>query len=184
MIEIRALRGLSIADLQRVASGYASDSKYVVRYTSTEDHVSFDLQLVSLGQPYVKQFDYDDDTLQRYERLLNEGYSFGAYDEDLLVGLIIGEPHQWNYSLWVLEFHVVDAYRNEGVGKHLMEAVAEKAKEAGFRTIVCETQNTNVTAIKVYRKLGFGLEGIDISYYSNDDYPDGEIAVFMKRRLP
>lgn len=24
---------------------------------------------------------------------------------------------------------------------------------------------------------------IDISYYTNEDYPDGEVAVFMKRRL-
>ena len=183
MIEIRALRKLNLAELQRVAGGYASEGKYVVRYTSAEEHVSFDLQLVSLDQPYVKQFDYDDDTLQRYERLLNEGYSLGAYDDELLVGLIIGEPHKWNRSLWVLEFHVVDAYRNEGVGKQLMEGVAEKAKGADFRIIVCETQNTNVTAINVYRKLGFGLEAVDISYYSNDDYPDSEIAVFMKRRL-
>ncbi len=64
-----------------------------------------------------------------------------------------------------------------------MECPAEKARRAGFRAIVCETQNTNATAIKIYRKLGFRLEGIDISYYSNNDYPDGEIAVFMKRRL-
>ena len=31
--------------------------------------------------------------------------------------------------------------------------------------------------------LGFRVEGVDISFYSNDDYPEGEIAVFMKRRL-
>lgn len=183
MLEIRSLTELNLANLQRVASGYASDSQYVVRYASAEDHVSFDLQRVSLDKPYVKQFDYDDEILQRYKGLLNEGYSFGAYDGDLLVGLIIGESHDWNRSLWVLEFHVVDAYRDEGIGKQLMECVVQKAKGAGFRTIVCETQHTNVTAIDVYRKLGFNLEGIDISYYSNHDYPDGEIAVFMKRRL-
>lgn len=183
MIEIRSLTALNLTDLKRVASGYASNSKYVVIYTSAEDHVSFDLQLVTLDNPYVKKFDYDDDTLQRYESVLNEGYSFGAYDESLLVGLVIGEPYEWNRSLWVPEFHVVEAYHNMGIGKQLMECVAEKAQRAGFRTIVCETQNTNVTAIKVYRKLGFRLEGIDISYYSNNDYPNGEIAVFMKRRL-
>ena len=183
MIELRPLTALNLADLERVASGYSSDSQYVVHYTSAEDHISFDLQLASLDKPFVKKFDHDDEILQHYKRVLHEGYSFGVYDEDLLVGLIIGEPHEWNRSLWVLEFHVIDAYRNEGFGKHLMEAVAQRAKTAGFRTIVCETQNTNVTAINVYRKLGFHLEGIDISYYSNDDYPDGEIAVFMKRRL-
>jgi ribosomal protein S18 acetylase RimI-like enzyme len=64
-----------------------------------------------------------------------------------------------------------------------METAVQKAKAAGLRTIVCETQNTNATAVNVYRRLGFSVEAIDISYYSNDDYPDGDVAVFMKRRL-
>jgi streptothricin acetyltransferase len=183
MIEIRSLTELALTDLERVASGYSSDSKYVVVYTSAEDRVTLDLQLAILDKPYVKKFEHDDDTIQRYERVLNDGFSFGAYDGNLLIGLVIGESHEWNRSLWVWEFHVLEAYRNKGIGKRLMKRVAEKAKGAGFRTIVCETQNTNVTAIKVYRKLGFRIEGIDISYYSNDDYPDGEIAVFMKRSL-
>jgi len=183
MIEIQPLTALSRADLERVASGYSSDSKYVVRHTTAEGRVSFDLELVTLDEAYVKVFDHDDDTVRRYQRLLSEGYSFGAYDGGRLVGLIIGEPHAWNGSLWVWEFHVLEAYRNQGIGRQLMARVAEKAKRAGFRTLVCETQNTNVGAIEVYSKLGFKLEGIDLSYYSNDDYPDGEIAVFMKRRL-
>lgn len=184
MTEICPLTTLNLTDLQRVASGYSSGSKYIVRYTTSEDSVSFDLQLVPLDKPYIKKFDHGDDALQRYAEVLNAGYSFGAYAENLFVGLIIGEPHEWNRSLWVAEFHVSAAYRNMGIGKQLMESVAEKAQRAGFRTIVCETQNTNVPAIQVYRQLGFRIEGIDISYYSNSDYPDGEIAVFMKRSLP
>ena len=61
--------------------------------------------------------------------------------------------------------------------------MAQKGRAAGLRTLVCETRNTNVPAIRFYRKLGLDLEGIDLSYYSNTDYPDGEIAVFMKKRL-
>ena len=60
---------------------------------------------------------------------------------------------------------------------------SEMATAAGLRTIVCETQNTNVPAIQFYRKLGFRMEGIDISYYTNNDLPDGEIAVFMKKQI-
>jgi len=53
----------------------------------------------------------------------------------------------------------------------------------GLRIIVWETQTTNVPAIRAARRLGFQLESIDISYYTNADYPAGEMAVFMKRRL-
>lgn len=49
--------------------------------------------------------------------------------------------------------------------------------------MVCETQSTNGAAIEAYHRLGFRVEGVDISYYSNEDYPDGECAVFMKKRL-
>ena len=64
-----------------------------------------------------------------------------------------------------------------------MEALAEKGRAIGLRTIVCETQNTNVPAIEFYRKVGFTVEGIDLSYYTNDDVLNGEVAVFMKRGL-
>ena len=183
MIEARSLTQVNLTDLKRVASGYFSDSKYAVVHTETESCVSFDLRLVTLDKPYVKRFHYNDAILQQYNTVLSTGYSFGAYDDNLLVGLIIAEEHQWNRSLSVHEFHVAKTHRNQGIGKQLMECVTEKASRAGFRIIVCETQNTNPTAINVYRKLGFRVEGIDISFYSNHDYPEGEIAVFMKRRL-
>ena len=184
MIEIRRLTELSSADLRRVGSGYSSDSRYVVVYAESEGCVSFELRLAPLDRPYVREWDYDERTLERYERVLAMGYSFGAYDGSLLVGLVVAEPEGWNRSLWVWEFHVAESYRKRGIGRRLMTCVAERAERAGLRTIVCETQNTNVTAINVYRKLGFRIEGIDISYYSNEDYPGSEIALFMKRRLP
>ena len=183
MVKIRSLTELSLADLKRIANDYSSDSKYAVVYTETEACVTFNLRLVSLDKPYVKRFHYDDEILQQYKAILNTGYSFGAYDGNLLVGLAIAEGHRWNRSVFVHEFHVAETHRNQGIGSRLMECVAEKGSRAGFRIIVCETQNTNPTAINVYRKLGFKVEGVDISFYSNDDYPEGEIAVFMKRRL-
>jgi ribosomal protein S18 acetylase RimI-like enzyme len=184
MIEVRALENLNPTDLRRVASGYSSNGKYEVVLTDSGNHISIDLRFVALNQPYVKKYDhFDDETSQRYNQVLKDGYSFGAFDGDLLVGLAIAEARLWNQSLWVYEFHVAETHRNLGIGKRLLECAAEKAKDAELRTIVCETQNTNAAAIEVYRKLGFKIEGVDISYYSNADYPDGEIAIFMKRRL-
>ena len=74
MIEIRSLTALNSTDFERVAIGYSSNSKYVVLTTSVKDRVSFDLQLVALDQPYVKKFDHDNGSLQRYARVLNEDY--------------------------------------------------------------------------------------------------------------
>jgi len=115
MVEIRPLATLTLADLQRVAPGYTSSSKYVVRHTATAGRVAFELELAALNPPYVKVFDHDDDTLRRYQALLREGFSFGAYAGDELVGLAIGEARAWNRSLWVWEFHVGEAYRRRGL---------------------------------------------------------------------
>ena len=183
MIEISPLTTLSLADLERVAGGYTSNGKYEVTYSDSEEQSSIRLQFVENQKPYVKNFDHDDETLQRYLELLPNGFSFGAYDNDLLVGILLAKPREWNRSLWVWEFHVAESHRNQGIGKRLMERAVESAKLINLRTIICETQNTNANAIHIYRKLGFRAEGIDISYYTNNDHPDGEVAVFMKRRL-
>jgi ribosomal protein S18 acetylase RimI-like enzyme len=184
MIQIQPLTALTSADLRRVASSFTSSEKYEVRYTHSDSHVTFELQRILLDEPKVRQYNhYDEETLQRYNDVLAEGYSFGAYTGEQLIGLILASAHHWNHSIWVWEFHVVETHRRLGAGRGLMNTLAEKARREGFRTIVCETQNTNATAIQVYLKLGFSLEGVDISYYTNEDYPEGDIAVFMKKRL-
>lgn len=183
-MKISLLKKIEIKELKRVAPGYTSNSKYIVLYKDSQNHSLIDLHLVDLDTPYTKKYDhYDRNTIERYQQILREGFSFGAYDDDLLVGILIAEPRTWNQSLLVWEFHTANTHRHRGIGKKLMDAVTEKAVGAGFRIIVCETQNTNAAAIKIYRQLGFRIEAIDISFYSNDDYPDGEIAVFMKRRI-
>ena len=90
---------------------------------------------------------------------------------------------QWNRTLWIWEFHIHPAFHGQGIGRRLMDAMADTGRSAGMRTLRVETQNTNVPAIRFYRSLGFHIEGIDVSFYSNDDLTSGEVALFLKRRL-
>jgi ribosomal protein S18 acetylase RimI-like enzyme len=64
-----------------------------------------------------------------------------------------------------------------------MNAMLEQAREKEFRVVVCETQNTNVPAIRFYRKLGFEIDGIDLTYYPEEEIKVGEVAIFMKHHL-
>jgi len=184
MITIQPLTRLDSTDITRIVTTYVSEGIYVVSYRDSPTNTSFELQYLSLPEPSVRTYQhFDATTLQRYTQVCNAGFSFGAYDGELLVGLIIAEVQEWNRSLSVWEFHVAATHRRTGIGRQLMRCAEDQARRSGLRTIVCETQNTNAAAIMVYRKLGFTIEGIDISLYSNTDYPDGEIAVFLKRRL-
>ena len=182
MIEIRPLLDLNADDLNRLTGPFLCQEIYRVVWSDSESFTGFTLELASLDTPHEHNYGHmDEEYIQQYLRPAD--FSFGAYEGDALVGVVIAEKRDWNSSLWVWEFHVEPTRRRQGIGRQLMEHAAARAREAGLRVIVCETQNRNANAIKAYRCLGFQLEGIDISYYTNTDYPDRDVAVFMKRRL-
>ena len=184
MIEIHPIEQITVEEAIAVTGSYTCTNIYRVQYSDSDEHTRLELTLETLPQPVTRQYEhFDAETLERYNTVTQEGFSWGAYAGQELVGLLIAGQQAWNASLWVWEFHVAAAYRGQGIGRRLMEQAAQAARAADLRTIVCETQNRNATAIQVYRRLGFGVEGIDISYYTNNDYPDHDVAVFMKRRL-
>lgn len=184
MIEIRPLTSLSTGQLAEIGSGYTSDARYKVQKTESSIRTVITLELISLDRPYVKQWEHsDEEEFRRYQEYAARGYSLGAYDGDQLVGYALTEPRRWNRTLWVWEFNVSEAYQRRGIGRLLMDALTEKASQAGFRCIGLETQSTNIPVISFYRAVGFEIDGLDLSFYTNTDDRDGEVAIFMKKKL-
>jgi streptothricin acetyltransferase len=181
------IKTLTIVDkdtLNRIITGYVSNTKYKITHTESDAEMVFRLELVTLETPYIKKYSHlDDETFAEYQQTIAAGFSLGVYDDDMLVGVALAMPQTWNHTFWVQEFHVAESHRGRGIGQTLMQAVIEKCHAAKCRAVMCETQNTNVPAIRFYRRMGFKLDGIDLSLYSNADYPDNEIALFMKRKV-
>jgi ribosomal protein S18 acetylase RimI-like enzyme len=184
MIEIKPMPHFYAADLSRMGYGYTTTEKYAVHKSETPECIQITLQVVTLEQPYVKRFpESDAEEAAYYERIAAEGLSLGAYDGDELVGMALVERRDWNRTLWIWEFCVDERFRGRSVGRRLMDVLAENARVAGYRAIGLEAQNTNVPAIRFYRAVGFEIDGLDLSYYTNHDVTDGEVAMFMKRKL-
>ena len=184
MIEIRPLTSISAGEVHEIGGGYISPARYTVRKVESPERTVITLELTPLETPYVKSWERSDTEEEgRYQLFVAEGLSLGAYDEDLLVGLALTEPRWWNKTLWIWEFHVAESHRRRGIGLRLMEAVVEKARQAGFRIVALETQSTNVPAITFYRTVGFEIDALDLSLYTNTDIIDGEVALFMKRKI-
>jgi ribosomal protein S18 acetylase RimI-like enzyme len=180
-MEIHHLSSIDENSLKQLIRGYVSPEKYKVTWEESESKISFLLELISLESPYEKVFEVED--TDYYQSILSEGFSLAAYEGESMVALALASEQRWNRVLWIHEFHVLPAYQGRGIGRDLMNALAAKAQAANLRLMLCETQNTNVPAIRFYRKLGFHVDALNLSLYTNEDYPDGEIALFMKRKL-
>ncbi|HEY1390132.1 MAG TPA: GNAT family N-acetyltransferase [Ktedonobacterales bacterium] len=184
MVVIRPLSDIDAALLERLITGYTSSEMYRVTRVETLDMIRFELQLIALEQPFVKRYPLLDATeLQRYRDLAAAGHTFGAFKGEMCVGIALCEPQRWNSSLYVWEFHIASEFQRQGAGRALMAAVEAHARDERLRCVVCETQTTNVPAIRFYRALGFTVDAVDISLYTNDDIERGEVAVFMKKRI-
>lgn len=181
MQSITAITSITQNDLERIVPGYSSSSVYTVASHTGETETSFSLVLKALGQPFVKKHDYSDPTVLAYDNeVARQGYSYGAFSGKLN-GFILGEVQNWNSTLVIREFGVAPELRRRGIGKALLETMIARSKQDGLRGILCETQSTNVPAIRLYQELGFTIQGLDLSFYSNYDLERGEVAIFLRR---
>lgn len=184
MVEILPLAHFHAADLQRMGYGYTATEKYVVGKAESPEIIQITLRLAALEQPYTKRFPApDSQEAAYYQQIVASGFSLGAFAGSDLVGMALVERRDWNKTLWVWEFCVDERFRGQGIGRRLMDTVVQNGRAAGFRAVGLETQNTNVPAIRFYRAVGFEIDGVDLSFYTNDDVAGGEVAIFMKQKL-
>jgi ribosomal protein S18 acetylase RimI-like enzyme len=155
-LKIEPLKELTPEDVRRLIVGYESIQRYEVRWEESKERTSFSLELVDLDEPFVRRWKHEHMT-DWYRSLLVEELSFGARDRDRLVGLAITES-RWNDEVMVWELHVDERSRGQGVGRRLLQAVEDAARDQDLR-------------------------GIDLSFYGNDDLQRGEVAVFMKKAI-
>ena len=59
---------------------------------------------------------------------------------------------------WLEDLYVTDEARRRGVGRALIEAALEAARERGCRRIELDVDEVNEAALALYRSCGFSLE--------------------------
>jgi ribosomal protein S18 acetylase RimI-like enzyme len=183
-VDIRPFQPQDISCLPEIITGYVTSEIYTVNKIEHEGETSFSLRLEPLPTPKTIVYDHlDEAELTRLADVVAEGLSLAAVADERLIGVTLASVEPWNQSLRAWEFHVAKAWRGQGIGRRMMERVVETAVSNNLRVIVCETQSRNVPAIRFYRKMGFALDAIDLSFYSNEDVAKESVALFMKRKL-
>ena len=158
--------------LDRSYAGLRLDFEYVTdRYYDVKaSENGFSLELKRFGEPQKKSF-----SDELFADWLEAPVSFGAFENDELLGVAEGSIEQWHNVFRVSNILVFAPNRRCGVGQALMDALLAHARASGARGAVLETQSCNYPAICFYRKNGFALSRIDLHEYTNDDIERHEV---------
>ncbi|AMQ06425.1 MULTISPECIES: GNAT family N-acetyltransferase [Sporosarcina] len=97
------------------------------------------------------------------DRLSNEeSVIFIAFDENNPIGFVQLYPSFSSVSLkrtWILnDLYVMESVRGKGFGEKLIKKAISFAADTGAKGILLETNVENITAQKLYEKIGFTKE--------------------------
>ena len=92
------------------------------------------------------------------------------------VAILRFRPALWSQALdcYLEELYVVPDQRGHGLGRQLMEAAVDVAREAGAGAMHLGTSEDDVAARALYESLGFS---------NREGKPDGAITYFYEREL-
>ncbi len=134
-------------------------SRFIVRTMTVEDlDAVMIVEQDSFPTPWSRSAFEDELAQNRLARYLV------ALDGDAVVGyagtwLVINEAHVTNVA-------VRGNRRQEGIGRLLMEALMDMARDEGMESMTLEVRVSNEAARALYHQLGFVSAGIRKNYYS------------------
>ncbi len=113
--------------------------------------------------------------MQFYETC-SEGFLVAEINS-IVVGYIVGFRVS-EETVRIFSFAVRSEYQNRGIGSALLKEVIDIFRQSGVVEILLEVRQSNIKAIRFYKKHGFRQIGIAEKYYNN-----GESAYLMRLKL-
>lgn len=75
--------------------------------------------------------------------------------------------------LWDIRLN--DKYKHQGLGRELFDLAVSGARADGYKKMLIECQNNNVTACRFYRRQGAELTKIDMNAYCSEEGLEDEV---------
>ncbi|ATY88382.1 GNAT family N-acetyltransferase [Lactococcus lactis] len=141
----------------------------------------------SFGSTYEREVQFTEK--QIIERISPNSNKFfmGIFDGKELVGMVsfhkeIGEKERHKGDIYGMFIH--GDYQDKGLGKRLLSSLINKVKEdyPDLEQIRLSVVSNNISAIKLYRHLGFEKYGVEVNALKEGDkYFDEDLMVlFLK----
>ena len=99
-----------------------------------------------------------------------------AYDNDIPVGSASFKKYD-DENAEVKRVFVKEEYRGQGISDELMKMLEQRAREKGFKYFILESGEPLVSAMALYRKIGYKV----IPNYGQ--YVNMEESICMKKKL-
>ncbi|MBS8266777.1 GNAT family N-acetyltransferase [Mesobacillus boroniphilus] len=146
-------------------------------------HEALRINPEAFSSSYEDEMYYEE---QEYRQRLDSKftYTFGAFDEGKLVGVVTLVPEgkvKLKHRANIFAMYVTPAKRGEGTGRYLMKMAMRKATELkGIEQIYLTVTGNNEPAKKLYSSLGFETYGVDKrAMRVGDKYYDEELMVLF-----
>ncbi len=142
-----------------------------VRFPTPADYEAFEEYMDKLGHETIFTNQYPGKprrSFPAFERALANNWFLVAFDGDKIAGLVsttIIHPNN-PYSGTVCNFgiHMLNKYKGNGLGSYFMKKMIDWAKSNKIHRIEGEVRHKNTTALALYQKHGFIIEGCKRNY--------------------
>ena len=118
---------------------------------------------------------WSEESLMKY--VDDENSIFCVYE---LNGMVVG--YAGMYYVYpegdITNVAISEEFRGNGYAKELMKKMIQDSIECGITEFTLEVRVSNITAIKLYEKIGFVNEGIRKNFYDN---PKEDAMIMWKR---
>jgi ribosomal protein S18 acetylase RimI-like enzyme len=176
MFTLRSLRWPDDRDaLLALDISFTTERVYRVVATAT----AFDFHETAITPPLHKVYDLVDE-IDRFPKL---DYVLIAEVAAQPAGVAALSYEAANRRAILWHLYVGAAYRGQGIGRALIDAMIARAQQYHARCLWLETQDVNYGAIQFYQRAGFQWCGLDLSLDERDGSANQETAVFFMHTL-
>ena len=115
-----------------------------------------------------------------FDEISAKGVIYGAYEDGQCIGVAIYQDYFLKH-MYLYDLKVNASARGKGIGRLLIEAGMEAAKERGYMGLYTVAQDNNLNACMFYLKAGFEIGGFDNHVYDGTSQEGKADIIFYKK---
>ncbi len=154
-------------------------NEVIIRNVEKSDYLGIQeyVELLSTQTIYTNQYPGKPRKPQdEFERMIEKAWMLVVVDNDKIVGLIsthiFDRASPWVKMVCGFGIHLDAKYHGQGIAKRLLSLMDEWAVKNKIHRIEGEVRHTNTSALTLYLKCGFEIEGIkrENAFINNEWY--------------